>query len=90
MHKAQCRANNYYWGRLEDEFGIHRESYGIQKKHLYMMVSDSIEEHCNYISSSQSNEIMSQKTLYDGYKFAYNNFFKPIIMHSKNLDIEKI
>ncbi|EKO1913383.1 radical SAM peptide maturase, CXXX-repeat target family [Clostridium botulinum] len=89
MHKAQCRANNYYWGRLEDEFGIHRESYGIQKKHLYMMVSDSIEEHCNYISSSQSNEIMSQKTLYDGYKFAYNNFFKPIIMHSKNLDIEK-
>lgn len=84
MHKARCRANNYYWGKMFKEFGIKRNSAGLRKRHLYFIMSDDSIEHCNYNSKSESDKVMSDDVIKKGFEFAEKSFYKPVILNSKN------
>ncbi|MDU1322191.1 MAG: radical SAM peptide maturase, CXXX-repeat target family [Clostridium botulinum] len=83
MHKARYRANEYYWGRLRDEYNIKRPLAVTKSKFLYFIMDDNCVEHCNYESSDNEN-FMREDVLKDGLKFAEENYFTPVILNSKN------
>lgn len=83
MHKARYRANEYYWGRLREEYNIIREDREPKKRYLYFIMDDACVEHCNYNSSNIEN-VMTDEIIQKGFKFAEDNFFTPIILNSKN------
>ncbi len=89
MHKARCRANNYYWGRLDKDFGIRKQGYygRSHKRHLYFILSDDVIEHCNYKSSQNTGNIMSEQILEKAFKFCNDHLYTPVILHSKNKDL---
>lgn len=89
MHKARCRANNYYWDKLKKLEDINREQYLGLTKQIYFITSDDCVEYCNYNSKNSDVEIMDEETLEAGIKFAHRNFFTPVILHSKNSEILK-
>lgn len=84
MHKARCRANNYYFERLQKEHGIPKENRMPHKRHLYFILADNSVEHCNYQSKTTSLNIMSDDTVERAFRFAQNNYFTPVILHPKN------
>ena len=86
MHKARCKANNYFWGRLNKEFGIKKQGYfgRSHKRYLYFILADDSVEHCNYISKQISNNHMSEEVIEKAFRFSENNFYTPVILHSKN------
>lgn len=83
MHKARCRANEYYWNKLFKKTGIQRSVLRTHKKHLYFIMSDDSVEHCNYKTSLDSNNIMPLEIIKKGLEFSERNFYKPIILNSK-------
>lgn len=86
MHKARCRANNYFWGRLQKEFNIEKHlHYGSpHKRHLYFILSEDSIEHCNYVSNLNSGNIMSENIIAKAFEFSEKNFFTPVILYPKN------
>ena len=83
MHKASYRANEYYWGRLREEYNIVREMRYPKSKNLYFIMDDNCVEYCNYKSVAEEN-IMPEEIIKKGFKFAEENFFTPIILQSKD------
>lgn len=83
MHKARYRANEYYWGRLKEEYDICRDGRDSKSRYLYFIMDDNCIEHCNYTSSTKEN-VMSDEIIKNGFKFAEENFFTPVILNSKN------
>lgn len=92
MHKARCRANNYYWWKLEKNTGVKRDKYP-HKRHLFFILADNSVEHCNYTSNANGESVMNEEILKQAFEFAERNFFKPVILHPKigtiNYDISK-
>ena len=87
MHKARVRANNYYWNRLENEVGITRKSPSRNKKHMYFLCSDDAVEYCGYRSlSGDKINIMGKDILKKGLEYCEQNFYRPVILHSKEKD----
>lgn len=84
MHKARCRANNYFWTKLKKTAGIDRDGYSGLTKQLYMITSDDCAEHCNYESNTKDINFMDEQTFKAGLEYAYKNFFKPVILYSKS------
>ncbi|GAE00762.1 radical SAM domain-containing protein [Clostridium botulinum B str. Osaka05] len=90
MHKARFRANEYFWGRLREEFNISREINNIRSKNLFFIMDDNCVEHCNYNSRCKDN-VMPDEILKAGIEFCEKNIYKPVILHSKNsLNIKNI
>ena len=79
MHKARYRANEYYWGRLREEFNIVRCERNQKSKFLYFIMDDNCVEHCNYNSSIYEG-LMPEEVIKKGLDFA-----TPIILNSKNI-----
>jgi len=87
MHKARVRANNYLWGRLENEFGVsYSQPLSLFKKHLYFITADDCVEHCEYRSKDNSSSIMSEEVIKKAFEFCEREFFVPVILYSKNKD----
>lgn len=83
MHKARCRANDYYWNKLREVFSIKKKKLNSRDKYLYFIMDDNCVEHCNYNSFEKSQK-MNDDILKKGLKFAEHNFYTPIILQSKN------
>lgn len=85
MHKARVRANNYYWGRLYNERGITRKSFYKQERFIYFILSDDCINFCN-CTTKQVIPIkdMAAKTLLDGLRFAFYEFYQPVFIHGNN------
>lgn len=80
MHKARVRAVNYYWEKLKEISGIERQWHN-KNKHLYFILSDDSVEHCIYTNKKQE-KFMDINILNSGLKFATNNFYRPVFLHS--------
>lgn len=83
MHKARCRANEYFWELLTREHHLKRSHYG-HKRYLYFILSDDSIEHCSYLSKIGSNNRMSNQVLIRAFKFAEDHFYIPVVLHSKS------
>lgn len=84
MHKARVRANDYYWSRLKQEVGIHKENNSERKDHMYFILSDQSVRHCSYkpVAKGQCGKSlrMSLKTFKRGLEFAQHNFYTPVLL----------
>lgn len=84
MHKARVRANRYYWDKLKRLYGVKREIEENSRQYMYFITADDSIEHCNYESKAHSNMVMTDDIIKEGMEFCYHNFYKPVILHSKN------
>lgn len=84
MHKAQVRANEYYFTQLYQRYGIERQNKP-EKKQVYLLLADNYVTFCHYKNNRimQSTKI-EQRTLDDCLKYCYDNFFQPVLVHPKD------
>lgn len=91
MHKANVRANKYFWENFSIVSGLvsEREKIRIKRsfdkpKYLYFINSSNIVPHCLYKSNNSQN-VMSSETLHKGLDFAKKNGFIPIIWRNETI-----
>jgi len=84
MHKARVRANDYYFSKLYNLYGIEKEGSKHEHKRLYFLLSDDYITYCRHENTSSSVNNMNYSTILDGLKYARNNFFDPVFVHSKS------
>lgn len=84
MHKANVRANNYFWGKLAEVTNgkIDRIQHynSIKEKFMIIILSDDIEPHCSYENNKKSNRVMSESMLLEVLEFCILNNFQPILI----------
>ena len=87
MHKARVRANNYYFSKLYNQYGIERESvYSHESRTMNLLLSNDYVACC--MGENSNEEILEEKRMSDeaifaGLKYAEQHFYKPVFIHSK-------
>lgn len=85
MHKARVRANEYYFAKLFNIYGIDKDSHKKESsKQLYFLLSDDYTSYCSYSNINDNRTCMNKSDILDGLKYAAYNFYKPIFVHSKS------
>lgn len=85
MHKANVRANEYFWEKFSQKTGlnspreIYRKKY-FGPKFLQFIKSDNITPHCNYRNWNNMNSTMSLDVLEKGLNFADKFGFEPVFL----------
>jgi radical SAM peptide maturase (CXXX-repeat target family) len=74
MHKARVRANDYYFSKLYNLFGIEKEGQKNEHKRLYFLLSDDYVTYCQHENTTLSNKFMQRSFILEGLKYARNNF----------------
>ena len=89
MQKARVRANNYYFSKLANRYGIKREKMSNCAK-MYFLLSNNFVTYCCYDNSNNfsSSLIMSLDTIKDGLAFCHENFFDPVFVHADDHYLE--
>lgn len=94
MHKANVRANEYFWEKFEKVTGLpsERRKYKAEKNKLDMFLqfitSDRIIPHCSYRNVKKTNENMSSRIFRKGLKFCEDNGMTPIMLgRPENIDL---
>jgi uncharacterized protein len=93
MHKANVRANKYFWDKFELVTGMKssrriieekRERIQNPLKYMIFITSDSATSHCMY--DTNGNNVMSKEIFNEGLRYCKNNKFIPVILEdNKNL-----
>lgn len=87
MHKARVRANNYYFSKLYNLYGIERDSmYSHESRTMNFLLSDNHVPCCMGINNKVEileEKKMSEKAIFEGLKYAEQHFYKPVFIHSK-------
>lgn len=82
MHKARCRANDYYYARLKNELGYTLKKIGIQRdQFIFMLLSNKAVAFCNYDNNYNNYCKMSFSDFKKGIEYAKKNFLVPVIVH---------
>lgn len=84
MHKARVRANNYYFTKLFNRYGIERPYSKKEGRKMYFLLTDDYISYCDYSNKNKFSIKMSEESVLDGLKYAHQNFFRPIFVHSKS------
>ncbi len=85
MHKARVRANDYYFTKLYNIYGIQKKEYGIKRRNIYILLSGDYVSYCEFNNQSIGKEKeMDTEAVLRSLKYCRNNFFNPIIVHNKN------
>lgn len=84
MHKARCRANEYYWKKLKREQGVERKRKGQKNKLLYILMENDAIPYCNYTNESKENSKLEYEDFKAGIEYAKENFWMPVIVHNNN------
>ncbi|HOJ09937.1 MAG TPA: radical SAM peptide maturase, CXXX-repeat target family [Clostridiales bacterium] len=84
MHKARVRANDYYFSKLFNLYGIERDALKRDHKSLYFLLSDDYITYCQHKNTSVTANTMNYHDIIIGLKYARSNFFSPIFVHSSN------
>lgn len=89
MHKARVRANNYYFSKLYNLYGIERDSiFSHENRTMNFLLSNNHVSCCMGINNVEIPEErkMSEKAIIEGLKYAEQHFYKPVFIHSKTGD----
>ncbi len=85
MHKARVRANDYYFAKLHNLYGIEKQETRARRRNIYILLSDNYVSYCDY--NNQNKDVikeMNTEELLNSLKYCRNNFFNPIIVHNAN------
>lgn len=81
MQKARVRANEYYFAKLFNRYGIKRTDFRNTPK-MYFLLSDSFTTYCCYQNKQFDNgRVMTMDDLKAGLQFCADNFYSPILVH---------
>jgi len=92
MHKANVRANEYYWNKFEKVTGMksprreieeERKKIDISEKYMLFITSDKATPHCLYENNGGDN-VMSEEIFNKGLSFCEDNNFMPVILEDNN------
>lgn len=100
MHKANVRANEYFWDKLSKTIGIENprdnqrklrdiqnvEQEIVKDKFLFFILLDDITPHCNYINWQGTKNKMSRNVFSKGMEFCKENNFIPVFLGSEGVD----
>lgn len=88
MHKARVRANNYYFEKLYNMYGIERKNWDNESFSMNFLLSNNYTPCCMESGKVNSDveRRMNKETLLNGLRYARENFYRPIFIHSKNGD----
>lgn len=81
MHKARVRANNYLWVRLYNEHSIKRPVRLKQEFFMYFILSSECVNYCQFMPS-ETRVVMEPEKLLEGLRYAFDNFYQPVFVHS--------
>lgn len=87
MHKARVRANDYFFSKLYNIYGINKSfgDYDHKRKSIYFLLDDSFTTYCCYNNKNdKKNQEMDLETIREGLDYTRQNGFAPIFVHSKN------
>jgi len=84
MHKARVRANEYYFAKLFNRFGIKRDSLDVDRKKLYFLLSDNFVNYCATANHSIGSNAMSRQAIFNGLQYSRENFFDAVFVHPKD------
>lgn len=84
MHKARVRANDYYFAKLYNIYGIERKRKQVERNSLYFLLSDDFVDYCPNINTSKEYIKMSDDNIKQGLEYGHKNFFNPIFIHSRS------
>ncbi|NEU05134.1 radical SAM peptide maturase, CXXX-repeat target family [Clostridium senegalense] len=96
MHKANVRANKYFWKKFENITGIESErkkanrTYYRKPKYLQIMMSDNVTPHCGYRNLKSENKFTSDETLNKAFKFAKENDFDTVILGKSKSNMQAL
>lgn len=86
MHKARVRANNYYFAKLYNMYGIDRRNWGNESFSMnFLLSSDYVS--CCMGGGGKNDSVrkkMSKETLLNGLQYAREKFYRPVFIHSQN------
>lgn len=84
MHKARVRANDYYFSKLKNMYGVERKNAPAVKKSLYILLANDYVTYCSYANASADTTKMSNQEIVNALKYAREHFMRPIFVHSKS------
>ncbi len=84
MHKARVRANNYFWARLYNEFGIERLTYRNEHKKMYFILDNDYVDTCEMRNNDSQGNKMDIAIIQEGLDYCRENFYFPIFLHSRS------
>ncbi|MFV0503058.1 MAG: radical SAM peptide maturase, CXXX-repeat target family [Lachnospirales bacterium] len=96
MHKANARANKYFWTKFEKLTGRTSEriiekvlnSHHDQLKYVYFITSDDAPAFCGYDKKYSGNNKMSEDLYRQGLEFCLENEVLPIFLGNRPIDID--
>lgn len=90
MHKANARANEYFWNQFSEETGLPSEKEKLRAastqqkpsgaKFAYIMTKDDFTPHCNYRSAGDFNAKMDDAVLEQSLKFCKSGGLIPVFL----------
>lgn len=83
MQKARVRANEYFFAKLYNRFGIRREFLRNTAK-MYFLLNDNFTTFCCYDNSCRSEQpgkAMSLEMIEQGLRYCRQNFMSPVFVH---------
>jgi len=90
MHKANARANEYFWRRYAETTGRVSEKERLRvprrpeattpAQYLYIMTKDDITPHCHYRNPGSSANVMADAVLTQSVKFCQEHDFRPVFL----------
>lgn len=96
MHKANARANKYFWDRFEMVTGRTSQLTFMKSntpnasylKYINFITSDGITPHCGYISKNDVNNHMSNAVIDKGLAFCYEYNLIPMFLGKCNHNLD--
>jgi uncharacterized protein len=92
MHKANARANDYFWKRVSEVTGQVSEKDKVRAgnhwgataapRFMYIMTSDAITPHCNYRNTDGRSGEMDGQVFIESLEFCEANGFIPVLLGS--------
>lgn len=84
MHKAQARANQYFWSKL-GERGVMPtwDRVSEPRKSLFILLAEDSVAYCAYKNSSHNSTTVSDAFLAEAVRYCRDHHFRPVFVHSR-------
>lgn len=84
MHKARVRANEYYFAKLKNIYGIERENHATPKNSLYILLGKDYASYCSYENACKDTQKMAPEQIVKALEYSRQNFMRPIFVHPQS------
>ncbi len=85
MHKARVRANDYYFTKLYNMYGIKKQETRSHHRNMYILLSQDYVSYCEYSNNASLVEKeMDKESILRSLNYCRKNFLNPIIVHNNS------